>query len=158
MNNNNLEIERRFILRGNSSVDPDEVYEIFQKYADNGWRYRRQQSGDVIKYFKTRKTVVGSGVNEEEEYEITQDEFVNNCGVALKGISKTRSVYHHEGLRFEVDSFHDLQLVIMEVELDDIAQGVSFPQQLRELIIYEITGIKEFSNGSLASAKYLRHF
>lgn len=155
MNNNGIEIERRFILRSKPDATPHEEYSIFQKYSNNGWRYRRQQGGDNVVYYKTRKTTIASGVNEEEEYVIAEEEFLNDCGIATKGISKTRSVFQHEGLRFEVDSFHHIQLVIMEVELEDIAQPFSFPDHLKELVIFEITGIKEFSNSALATADYL---
>ncbi len=155
MNNNNIEIERRYIMRAKPTVQPEEEYEIFQKYASDGWRYRQQVSGTNVQYFKTRKTVVSSGVNNEEEYIITQSEFDGNCGEIVKGISKTRSVYHDGGLRFEVDTFKDIQLVIMEVELDDIVQAFTMPDFLKEQMIYEITGIREFSNSSLASMKYL---
>ena len=158
MTKNNIEIERRYILRAKPVALADEEFEIFQKYSANGWRYREQASGSEVVYYKTRKAVIASGVNEEEEYVIAQEEFMNDSGVATKGISKTRSVFHHEGLRFEVDSFHHLQLVIMEVELDSIDQVFTVPDFLQELIIFEITGIREFSNSSLASAEYLQRF
>lgn len=152
----NLEIERRFIMRGKPAEAPHEEYDIFQKYARDGWRYRRQAAGDNVQYFKTRKTAISTGANHEEEYEISGHAFHNDCGEVTKGIAKTRMVYNHAGHRFEVDHFHHLQLVIMEVELDDIAQPVDMPLFLRDLVIYEITGIKEFSNSSLALPGYLR--
>lgn len=151
MNNNNIEIERRFILRERPAEQPQEEYELFQKYSNDGWRYRRQANGSEVRYFKTRKTAIASGVNNEEEHEITQHDFDSNCGIPKKAISKTRSVFHHDGLRFEVDTFHNIHLVIMEVELDDINQDFVIPDFLLNSIIYEITGIKEFSNSSLAS-------
>lgn len=155
MNNNNIEIERRFILRNKPAQLPNEEYQIFQKYSANGWRYRQQANSNEVRYYKTRKTAISSGVNTEEEYDITQHEFLNDCGTPIKAISKTRSVFHHEGLRFEVDTFHHIHLVIMEVELNDIDQQFSFPDFLNNLKIYEITGIREFSNSALASSKYL---
>ena len=156
MNNNNFEIERRFILRSLPSQPAARTLQIYQKYAADGWRYRQQHSGDETCYFKTRKTSVAKGVNHEEEYEISAHDFHHNCGAIKKGIAKTRSVFEHAGLHFEVDTFHDISLVIMEVELTDIDQHLDIPDHLKTLIIYEITGIPQFSNSALSSPDYVK--
>ena len=113
MNNGGLEIERRFILKSKPLAAPHEVHTIFQKYSADGWRYRAQSTDGALRYFKTKKATIASGVNEEEEYEITRDVFDNKCGIIRKGIAKTRMVFAHDGLRFEVDEFHHINLVIM---------------------------------------------
>ncbi len=152
---NGLEIERRFIMRNVPDVTGHEVYTIFQKYAADGWRYRERISGDDKRYYKTRKTALGNGINEEEEYEIDVHAF-HNCGIVKKGIHKTRHVYAHDGLKYEVDEFHHIKLVIMEVELNDINQAFVMPGFINDLVICEVTGIKELSNSMLASAEYLK--
>ena len=38
----------------------------------------------------------------------------------------------------------------MEVELDDINQEINFPEEIKNNIIMEVTGIKELSNFALA--------
>lgn len=155
MGNSNLEIERRFILRSVPSAPASRTLQIYQKYAADGWRYRQQDDGNETRYFKTRKTSLGKGINQEEEYEISAAGFTHDCGDVIKGIAKTRAVHIHNNLHFEVDIFHHLTLVIMEVELTDINQPLDIPEHLRQLIIYEITGITQFSNSSLASPAYL---
>ena len=151
---NGLEIERRFIMRTVPAIQADEVYRIFQKYAADGWRYRERASGDGKRYYKTRKTALGNGINEEEEYEIDAVTF-HACGPVKKGISKTRHVYVHDGLKYEVDEFHHISLVIMEVELEDIAQPFTMPDFISKLVIYEVTGVKELSNSALASPDHV---
>lgn len=155
MGNSNLEIERRFILRTSPSAPATRTLQIFQKYAADGWRYRQQHDGIETRYFKTRKTSLGKGINHEEESEISAADFIHNSGDIIKGIAKTRAVYTHNNLHFEVDIFHHLTLVIMEVELTDIDQPLDIPDHLKELIIYEITGISQFSNSALALPAYL---
>lgn len=151
---NGLEIERRFIMRNVPAVAGDEVYTIFQKYAADGWRYRARISRDVTQYYKTRKTAVSSGVNEEEEHEIDVHAF-DNCGVVKKGIHKTRHVYEYDGLKYEVDEFHHIKLVIMEVELNNIDQQFVMPDFIGDLVICEVTGIRELSNSMLALPEYV---
>ena len=52
--------------------------------------------------------------------------------------------------KFEVDKINGIELLIMEVELADINSEVFFPSEIEREIIYEITGIDEFSNYNLA--------
>jgi len=159
-----IETERKWILRKDTKLIqiPDITYHIFQKYAVNGWRYREQSeiSGFSIRngidtyhdpiYYKTKKTPVGKGANEEEEYEITKEEF-DSCGSIKSSISKFRHVYKIGELKFEVDVFNGIHLVILEVELISLEQNFDMPKFLQDLIIYEVTGIKEFNNSSLSS-------
>lgn len=157
-----IEIERKWILRRDPLLLQlaDHYYFIHQKYAEDGWRYREQieiewdgvnpKFTDRIRYFKTLKTPVGIGANEEEEYEITKSEF-ENCGPVIKGIKKFRHVYKYGELKFEVDVFLTIHLVILEVELKSLNQKFEMPDFLNDLLLYEVTGKKEFNNSSLSS-------
>ena len=157
-----IEIERRWILRQPTKhvAAADKIYYIYQKYSDNGWRYRRQaeiESGDFyekpkdVRWFKTKKTVISKGKNSEEEYEISENEFENNCGKSLKEISKIRYVYFRNKLKFEVDVFHTVHLVILELELNELEEVFEMPKFLKDQILFEVTGIKEFNNSTLAA-------
>ena len=153
-----IEIERKWILRKNPNFNnlnkPVKIFHIHQIYSSNGWRYRKQEEygidkiGIITRFFRTKKTPYGLGCNIEEEYEITADQF-STCDEG-KTITKIRQIYNYNGLKFEIDIFADLSLVIMEVELDSIDQEIEIPGFLKELIIIEVTGIKEFNNSSLA--------
>ena len=65
-------------------------------------------------------------------------------------INKTRTVIKYEGKKFEIDKYEGMNIVILEVELNDINEKIEFPKYLEREILYEVTGIKEFSNKRLA--------
>jgi len=65
-------------------------------------------------------------------------------------IRKTRYVVKYKGFKFEIDAYLDLSLVILEVELPALNHQFKFPDGLFEEIIIEATGMKQFSNFSLA--------
>ena len=155
-NNFPIETERKWILRNIPKNDPDKIYRIFQKYSSDGWRYRSQEeisfkngTGKIeIEYFKTKKRPIGFASNIEEEYRISDFDF-NNAD-KIKSISKLRHVYYQNGLKYEVDVFNDIHLIIMEVEIEEIDQIIEVPSFLGKEIIYEVTGIKEFNNTNLS--------
>jgi CYTH domain-containing protein len=43
-----------------------------------------------------------------------------------------------------------MNIIILEVELNDINDIIFFPKYIEKEIIFEVTGIKEFSNKKLA--------
>jgi len=158
----NLEIERRFLLkRIPTKIMVSSKIEIFQNYSPDGFRYRRTTEYDVplrepytpIKYYKTYKKTLESGIAIEDEHEITQEEYCEDARFEFPYISKRRYVYQDEsGLKFEVDQFLEgMSLAILEIELDDINQEFTIPDFIKDEIIMEITGIKEFGNRALAT-------
>lgn len=151
-----IEIERKWILRRDPRyIEPCDVcFTISQKYCDDGWRYRAQSNLSIetdrqTHYSKTRKTPIGLGSNVEVEETISAEEYLS-VGDGNRSINKTRSIYNRNGLKFEIDCFSDVHLIIMEVELDSIDQEIEIPEFLQDLIIYEVTGIDQFSNSSLS--------
>ena len=161
-NKDNLEIERKFLMKKFPATELDTVgfkcYEIYQYYyLIDGVRkrYRMRQDTDTFEreYFETMKTVLSPGVFEEIERNITQEEFFE-ISKANKGygsvISKNRFVVNQNGLDWEIDRYLNVDLVTLEVELDDINQEIEIPDFLEEIIIMEVTGIEEFSNFNLS--------
>jgi CYTH domain-containing protein len=43
-----------------------------------------------------------------------------------------------------------MNIVILEIELEDLNEEIKLPRYIDREIIYEVTGIKEFSNKNLA--------
>jgi CYTH domain-containing protein len=43
-----------------------------------------------------------------------------------------------------------MNIVILEIELQDLEENILLPKYIEKEIIYEVTGIKEFSNKKLA--------
>src|ERR1035437_6953170 len=156
-NKNNLEIERRFLLKR----DPTSEY-IFpsislikQFYCTSGSRIREKRKyngyslGDP-KFIKADKTTISYGVNEEIEKNLTKAEFKKLLLTATSYINKKRFVKRVDGLNWEVDIFTDLSIIIAEVELENIHQKITIPEFVSENLIMEITGMKQFSNKSLS--------
>jgi CYTH domain-containing protein len=147
------EIERKFLLKRFPRLEKiNSVYQIEQWYHSDGFRYRKQveiPSGNT-EIFKTKKTNISKGVNLEEEVNLTEDELkeVNLTNSLL--INKTRTVVKYKNKKFEIDKYSGMNIIILEVELNDLNEKIEFPKYIEREILYEVTGIKEFSNKSLA--------
>lgn len=159
----NLEIERKFLLKR----FPKKVLEKYKKnierlhiiqyyfLIDKVWQRFREVKADgkKTKYIHTIKKSLSPGVYEENEKAISEKKFFDTKKEHLNSyavIQKTRWVIKFKGLKFEIDVYQDLSLVVLEVELPELKHHFEFPEGLFEEIIYEVTGIKQFSNFSLA--------
>lgn len=147
------EIERKFLLKRFPKLEKiNTVYQIQQWYHSDGFRYRYQleiPNGDV-KIFKTKKTNISKGVNQEEETILSQNEF-NELDLSNSlSVKKIRTVVKYKGHKLEIDKYEGLNIVILEVELEDLNEKIPMPKYIDKEILYEVTGIKEFSNKSLA--------
>lgn len=162
-NKPHLEIERKFLMR-RLPIEllmkrKHEVIEIVQYYfyIDGIWqRFRIASDKKSTKYVHTIKKSISPGVYEENENQIEKSEFLDifkKHQKKYKVVRKTRYVIKHKGLKFEIDNYSDLSLVVLEVELPRIDFCFSYPVGLRAEIIYELTGIKQFSNLSLSLTK-----
>ena len=158
-----LEIERKFVLKRIPKTVIEKykkkltVLDIVQYYflIDGVWqRYRVVDSkGKKTKYIHTIKETVSPGIYKELESSVRESEFEKRRKENLKNyavIRKTRYVIKHKGLKFEIDVYADLALVILEVELPNLKHSFEYPEGLFEEIIIEVTGMKQFSNFSLA--------
>lgn len=151
----NVEIERRWILRNvPTQAMKESILEIEQWYAETDLgvvRYRSTISKkyDYEKFEKIIKIPVSKGINTEQDFPIEKEEFYNIFKSDKRHIAKTRYVFHC-GLKYEIDVFKDINLIILEIELSNLDEPIYFPEWLEKEVIAEITGIKEFSNYNLA--------
>ena len=149
-----IEKERKFLLKKFPTLEPNKRINITQYYTDSGIRYRMSSViGEVgITCEKIKKIKIGKGVNQEIDVEeIPLSEFNNNRSVnQQKEISKLRSVYNLNGKVFEIDLFKDLQLLLLEVENVDIDEEIDFPEEIKKLILLEVTGNENFDNYNLS--------
>jgi CYTH domain-containing protein len=168
-----IETERKFLLKRLPKTvltkHKHEVLNIVQYYfkINNIWqrfRISRNQKTLKTKYIHTIKgPQISVGSCHEDEKTITKKLFEKTYAQYKEHgfvIEKTRYVIKHKGFKFEIDFYHGLCLVTMEVELPDINTPYEYPLGLSEEIIYELTGIKQFSNQSLAfkTKKYKTYF
>ncbi len=158
---NNLEIERKFLLKRVPNFNREEIekYLIHQIYVDIDGKITRfrmtEKFGKIDEkferqYFQCNKKSISSGVFEEIEIEITPEFFRDMTHKEHSYITKTRHVYEHGGLKWEVDLYHDVKLVTLEVELDDINQEITIPEIIEKEMIVEVTGQRVFSNQNLS--------
>lgn len=158
-----LEIERKFLLKSVPNLLADQVVEIEQFYFKNDsgiWERARSWSpnNSKKKYIHTIKKTVSKGVNIEDEHDLTKKEFnlfKDKCYKTInesKYIKKIRHIYKDGHLKWEIDDFnYSCNLIIAEIEIPTKDYQVVIPDFLKDLILLEVTGLKPFSNRSLAS-------
>jgi CYTH domain-containing protein len=166
------EIERVWVLRAAPAIPADvpvEVWEIEQGYLEpvqagvalveediarigfpEGRLRRVATPAGGERFFHTVKS--GSGVvRVETEREITRAEF-EQAWPRTEGrrLAKTRQRARVGGLVWEIDVFHALPLVMVEVELDDAAQRVEMPEWIARLVEREVSEDARYRNAALA--------
>lgn len=162
--NNGREIERRWVIKHlpHDLVDTGKFLHIFQYYTPTG-RYRYvtphknfvPQHSDEI-YYRTLKTYVAPGINDEAENSVTKQDFEEVIKTAKSMIRKYRYLFDYGGLTFEFDGLvlddkdNYPTLWIMEVELKSMDQHIDMPDSIRKVLIKEVTGDKVWSNYSLS--------
>lgn len=164
-----LETERRFLLRSlpldldnGSRMSVEDTYDIeyfvAQHYLSSKddlitKRIRHlidKRTGD-IKFIYTEKERISDITCNESEKEISVEEFHELASESKRAIYKHRYVYKSGGLKWEIDSLdQESGLIIAEIEIPTENYDLDIPKFIKEQIIYEISGIREFSNSSLA--------
>ena len=153
-----LEIERKYLLKYNplNLGDFDNLLQITQLYLpkdENGYtvRYRYiTDTNDNVKYVKTLKKYVSPMVCEEFENEVTEEEYEEAEKKAVSEILKLRYEIKHGDLVWQIDSFVNIKMVLVEVELPSEDYEFEIPKQIEDAIVTEVTGVDGFSNESLA--------
>jgi len=163
-----LEIERKFLLKNLPVVDYSlviDVLQIEQFYLKSGrtdsWaRVRKSYSRitDKVIYYHTVKRRVATGINDEREKTITKVQYDKYIKEYIKGgesrkISKTRHVFKDGKLKWEIDVFNGMSLIVAEVELPRKKYKLTVPRFINENLIMEVTRFNEFGNRNLASKK-----
>jgi len=142
-----IEIERKWLLKELPKVEFDQVIQIEQYYKD--WlRYRRQHDGIGEFFFCIKKERLGHGVNRETWQDCTKEDFYHNYPQDEKPIKKTRHVLEYEGHNLEIDTFEN-GLVMMEIEVKSLSEPIQIPQIIHAQIEREVTGDAEYSNYQL---------
>ncbi len=142
-------------------------FHITQTYYDRNvegyegpFRIRREELIDdrkvkQLSFDITRKKLVEKGVFEEEVVQIDYRTYKkikdNEHDGALKKVRHVIECRENKGLEWEIDVFSQpIHLLIAEIELPSMDYDLKIPYFLKDVIITEVTGQKEFSNRSLA--------
>lgn len=156
-----IEIEKKFLLKSKPDKEPDEKIKIYQWYYKNShgiWERVRKcvSNKNNIYFIHTVKKNISRGVNLEDEKAISRDEyfdFINRCIKFQKKsrfISKERWIYKQNDLKWEIDVFQDNDLIIAEIEIPKKNYKFKTPDFIKNKILIEVTGLKQFSNKNLS--------
>lgn len=160
--NSNLEIERKFLIKYpnfgnfifNKKVNISQSY-LIRENPEIERRIRLWKEDDNIQYYYTEKKFLTSSVREEVEKEITESEYnslKSQIDDTIVTVEKTRYTLNYSNLTFEIDVYpFSNDYAIMEVELEDESQKYTIPKGIE--LIKEVTGIKEYGNVPLCTAK-----
>ena len=169
----NFEIERKFLLKdipkyvldNALSCDIRQDYIPFDNNHISSCRVRKMCIDDVNLYTHTTKSPIGSNLAlSENETVLSLEEYEEYLKQSLSFISKTRYTIFLEDNKYEFDKFHDLDIIIVEVEkissdwgsairLEKEIMNIKLPKIIEEVLIEEVTGNVEYSNKNL-SVKY----
>ena len=158
-----LEIERRFLLKPcpvkdflNREEIPFEALEIEQYYlkGDCVIRYRKAGSN----YYKTVKSGEGM-VRQESEREVSKEEYLQNLlNKDGRVIKKIRYRVKSNNLILEIDEFmgslEGLNILEVEFKSEDEANSYKIPIFMQDLILQEITALRDFSNKALSKSSF----
>lgn len=162
MNQNGLEIERKYLIRMPDEAQlahmPDcEIWNIVQTYLLDGGdgatrRVRRIKSAGKTHYVYTEKRRLSKLSQTETEREILRseyDELLHQADPALNVIDKRRYRVPFEGQLLEIDIYSFWQdRATLEIELESEEQQVKLPVWLS--IVRELTGERAYKNRFLA--------
>ena len=149
-----MEIERKFLVRGDFHREAVTAYRIIQGYISSSEghtvrvRLRNQQGFLTIK----GPSLDGGVSRFEWEKEISADDAMQLLQLCEVKIDKTRYLVPFAGHTFEVDEFYgDNQgLVVAEIELQSPDEPFEKPYWLGE----EVTGDKKYYNAHLCKKPY----
>ncbi len=157
----NYEIERKFLVEfpDVAKLDVKRKISIVQTYLKRGSngsqrRVRSVEENGKVKYTYTEKVFITPVTREENEYEISEDEYrrlLEQERGDSPPIEKVRYCFEYNDQLFELDKypFSD-KLAIMELELRSPDQKIDFPDNVN--VLREVSGDSRYSNATLASA------
>lgn len=152
------EVERKWILsKIPKNLEPSRVRGIDHYYTEEGRFTMDSYSDGSVKYVHCiKKALAVSGGNFEDEKEIDEKTFLSKTE-GLFPLRKTRMDFIIGNRKWEIDNFHDIKLIMGEVEwifpLDSInmkeVETYQVPDEITPYVISEVTSSKDFSNFNL---------
>jgi adenylate cyclase len=150
-----LEIERKYLLDGMPDLPPDAVETL---EVEQGWlpgirileRFRKTRSTSGETFHRAIK--LGAGVARIEIEEPVDAELFARLWAMTEGrrVRKTRYRVRDGGHVWEIDRFHDVDLVVAEIELGHATESVRYPSWLAPRVMREVTDDPAYLNVNLA--------
>lgn len=148
-----LEFERKFLLLKKPVLKADVVARIEQHYFNDERIRRKSEEGREDIFYHTIKKNLRPGVNSEDEKIINRDEYYSLLEKSKCFIVKYRHYYFIGDLKWEVDVFEDINLVVAEVEYPREDYRLKIPKFIEDVTVMEVTKFREFSNKNIAKKK-----
>lgn len=148
-----LEFERKFLLLKKPVLKADVVARIEQHYFGDERIRRKSEEGKEDTFYHTVKKNLRPGVNSEDEKKISRNEYYSLLEKSKSFIIKHRHYYFIGELKWEVDVFEDMNLVVAEVEYPKEDYKLKIPNFIEDVTIMEVTKYREFSNKSISRKK-----
>jgi len=148
-----LEFERKFLLLKKPVLKADVVYRVEQHYFGDERIRRKSEEGKDDVFYHTIKKNIRPGVNSEDEKKIGRNEYYSFLEKSKSFIIKYRHCYFIGDLKWEVDIFEDINLVVAEVEYPKEDYKLKIPKFISDVTIMEVTNFKEFSNKNISKKK-----
>lgn len=151
-----IEIERKWLLRELPKLEFNQVIQIEQYYKDF-LRYRKETIDGADSFICIKKEKLRPGVNREIWQDCTKEDYFFNYPREEKPIKKTRYMLEYEDHNIEIDTFDD-GMVMMEIEVKSLSEPIQIPQIIHAQIEKEVTGDPDYSNYQLyRKANKLEH-
>lgn len=144
-----MEIERKFLVQSLPTLEGFENDEIIQAYISINPEIRVRKKGN--KYYRTEKGE-GTLMREENEWEITKEQYLDEIGKSEGRIIKKTRYYIPCGkhtIELDIYGGRHTGLVVCEIEFESESDASSFvaPEWFGKEITYDIS----FRNKILAS-------
>ncbi len=158
-----IEIERKYIIAmpdtetlgicgGYTVSDIEQTY--LKSDSRTTRRVRKRTYGKDAVYTLTEKVRIDKISSYENERNISEAEYNELLGDIRGGSSvlkKTRHTFVYLGKTFEVDIYPQWSsTAIMEIELESRDETVEMPEFIT--VLAEVTGVKKYTNSSMASS------
>ena len=156
------EIERKFLigypdirlLEANPTCRRVEIIQTYlRSEKDEEVRVRQRGEAGHFIYFKTVKRTVTGTKRVEIESRLSKDEYLElllDADTTKKQVRKTRYCLIHKNQYFEIDVYPFWNdKAIMEIELSDENEAVSFPDDIT--VIKEVTDDPIYKNSAIAA-------
>lgn len=158
MEKSGTEIERKFLIeKYKGEIEGEQVWDIVQTYLkrtdpDIQRRVRRITCDGKVTCFYTEKRFIAHGVREENEREISSEEYdrlKKEADPVLTEIIKRRRIFVYDNKTLEMDEYpFSEKYASVEAELENITEEIKLPDFIR--VIKEVTADCRYSNSVIA--------
>ena len=156
-----IEIERKLIiakpdialLESMADYKRSEIEQIYLLSEGNvTHRVRRRKTGDLTRYYETRKTRIDKMSVIEEEGEISAEEYqalADKIDPETRPIYKVRHAFSYGDRVVEIDVYPEWErTAILEVELGSREEELALPDFIE--VKKEVTGVRGYSNAAMS--------